>query len=255
MRLEFQNVSFEYESSRPLLRNLSFQAGPSEFLLIVGQNGVGKSTLLKLCNGILKPAAGRVLLGQMNTAEHRTSLLAREICVTFQNPADQIFAPTVAQEVEFAPQNLKRANPAGLAMQAMALCGLDTVATRHPYDLPPAQRKLLTVASAVASAAPLLAFDEPSAGLSQLEQKGLEKLLASLRLENRGLIVVSHDLSLFLRYATKLLVLRQNETLYYGEPQWLVANERVLRKAGLRLPIPDRVSRMLGRQGNRSYAE
>lgn len=246
MTIEFQNVSFEYESSRPLLRNLSFQAGPSEVLLIVGQNGVGKSTLLKLCNGILKPTAGRVLVGELDTTGHRTSQLAREICVTFQNPADQIFAPTVAQEVEFAPQNLRRANPTGLAMQAMALCSLDTVATRHPYDLPPAQRKLLTVASAVASGAPLLAFDEPSAGLSQLEQKGLEKLLASLRLENRGLIVVSHDLGLFLRYATKILVLRQNETLYYGEPQSLRTNEVVLRRAGLKLPIPDRVSRMLG---------
>lgn len=246
MTIEFQNVSFEYESSRPLLRNLSFQTGPSEVLLIVGQNGVGKSTLLKLCNGILKPTAGRVLVGELDTKGHRTSMLAREICVTFQNPADQIFAPTVAQEVEFAPQNLRRANPTGLAMQAMALCSLDTVATRHPYDLPPAQRKLLSVASAVASGAPLLAFDEPSAGLSQLEQKGLEKLLASLRLENRGLIVVSHDLGLFLRYATKILVLRQNETLYYGEPQSLRTNEVVLRRAGLKLPIPDRVSHMLG---------
>ena len=251
MNLEFQNVSFKYDSSRPLLRNLSFQSGPSEVLLIVGQNGVGKSTLLKLCNGILKPTEGRVLLGSMDTREHRTSRLAREICVTFQNPADQIFNPTVAQEVEFAPQNLLRANPAGLAVQAMSLCGLDAVATRHPYDLPPAQRKLLTVASAVASGAPLLAFDEPSAGLSQLEQTGLEKLLASLRLENRGLIVVSHDLGLFLRYATKVLVLRQSETLYYGEPHSLAADEGVLRKAGLKLPIPDRVARMLGDQYTR----
>ncbi len=248
MNIGFQNVSFEYESTRPLLRNLSFQAGPSDFLLIVGQNGVGKSTLLKLSNGILKPTAGRVLVGDLDTAKHRTSRLAREICVTFQNPADQIFAPTVAREVEFAPKNLRREDPAGLALQAMALCGLDTVATHHPYDLPPAQRKLLTVASAVASGAPLLAFDEPSAGLSELERKSFEKLLATLRLEKRGLIVVSHDLGLFLRYATKVLVLSRNETLYFGEPELLAANEGVLRRAGLRLPIPERVTRMLGKQ-------
>lgn len=246
MNLEFQDVSFEYEATRPLLRDLSFQAGPSDVLLIVGQNGVGKSTLLKLCNGILRPTAGRILLGELDTRKTRTSELAREICVTFQNPADQIFAPTVAQEVEFGARNLRRDNPTALAMHAMALCNLDTVATHHPYDLPPAQRKLLTVASAVASGAPLLAFDEPSAGLSQLEQKGLERLIASLKLENRGLIVVSHDLGLFMRYATKVLVLREGEMLYYGIPESLAANEGVLRKAGLKLPIPDRVSRMLG---------
>lgn len=245
MTIEFHSVSFEYESNRPLLRDLSFQAGPSDVLLIVGQNGVGKSTMLKLSNGILKPTTGTVRVGDLDTKEQRTSRLAREICVTFQHPADQIFAPTVEQEVEFAPRNLRRENSEGLAVQAMALCSLDTVATHHPYDLPPAQRKLLTVASAVASGAPLLAFDEPSAGLSQLEQKGLERLLASLKLEKRGLIVVSHDLGLFLRYATKVLVLRHCETLYYGEPESLAANEGVLRKAGLKLPIPDRVSRML----------
>jgi energy-coupling factor transport system ATP-binding protein len=251
MNIEFQNVCFEYESSRPLLRNLSFKAGPSDFLLIVGQNGVGKSTLLKLANGILKPASGRVFLGDLNTVEHRTSRLAREICVTFQNPGDQIFAPTVAREVEFGPRALGRDNPVELAARAIALCGLNTVASQHPYDLPPAQRKLLTIASAVASNAPLLAFDEPSAGLSQLEQESFEKLLASLKLECRGLIVVSHDLGLFLQYATRVLVLSQSETLYYGEPDALVSNEGILRRAGLRLPVPDRIARIVGRQGDR----
>jgi energy-coupling factor transport system ATP-binding protein len=252
MKLEFNNVSFEYASDRPLLKDLSFEAGPTDVLLIVGQNGVGKSTLLKLSNGILKPSAGHVRVGELDTKEHRISRLAREICVTFQNPADQIFAPTVEKEVAFAPRNLGRKDPAGLAMQAMALCGLDSVAMQHPYDLPPAQRKLLTVASAVASGAPLLAFDEPSAGLSQLEQRGLERILASLKIENRGLVVVSHDLGYFLRYATKVLVLRENETLYYGAPERLVANEGVLRKAGLKLPIPERVYRILGQRPGHS---
>jgi energy-coupling factor transport system ATP-binding protein len=248
MNLTFDNVSFTYASDRPLLKSLSFEAGPSDVLLIVGQNGVGKSTLLKLSNGILKPTAGHVRVGGLDTTEQRISKLAREICVTFQNPADQIFAPTVEKEVSFAPRNLGRIDPAGLAMQAMALCGLDSVATQHPYDLPPAQRKLLTIASAVASGAPLLAFDEPSAGLSQLEHRGLERILASLKIERRGLIVVSHDLGYFLRHATKVLVLRQGETLYYGTPEWLAVNEGVLRKAGLKLPIPERVSRMLGQR-------
>jgi energy-coupling factor transport system ATP-binding protein len=245
MTITFHNVCFEYEPSRPILHNLSFHAGPSDFLLIVGQNGVGKSTLLKLANGILKPTSGRVTVGNLDTKNSRTSQIAGELCVTFQNPADQIFAPTVAQEVEFAPRNLRRENPGGLAHQAMALCGLDAVATHHPYDLPPAQRKLLTVASAVASGAPLLAFDEPSAGLSQLELRGFEKLLDALKIEQRGLIVVSHDLGLFLKYATRVLILRSGEALYYGPPEPLVANEGMIRKAGLRLPVPLRVGRLL----------
>lgn len=247
MTIRFHNVCFAYEPSRPLLRDLSFEVGPSEFLLIVGQNGVGKSTLLKLANGILKPVSGKVTIGNLDTKVSRTSRIASELCVTFQNPADQIFAPTVSQEAEFAPRNLRRENPAGLAHQAMALCNLDTVATHHPYDLPTAQRKLLTVASAVASGAPLLAFDEPSAGLSQLELRGFERLLEALKVERRGLLVVSHDLGLFLQYATRVLVLRSGETMYYGPPEPLLANEGILRKAGLRLPVPRRVERLVTR--------
>lgn len=245
MTLEFKEVSFQYESTRPILNRLSLTAGPSEFLLIVGQNGVGKSTLLKLTNGILKPTSGRVLVGDLDTMHHPTSRLAREICVTFQNPADQIFAPSVRREVEFGPLSLKRDDPAMLASRALELCGLSAAASHHPYDLPPAQRKLLTVASAVASGSRLLAFDEPSAGLSQLEESALETVISTIRNEGRGLIVVSHDLGLFLRYATRVLVLGEAEMLFYGAPQQLLDDERFLRRAGLKLPVPMRLARIV----------
>lgn len=245
MTLEFRNVSFHYQASRPLLKSLTFSLSGPEFLLIVGQNGVGKSTLLKLANGILKPVAGEVTLNGASTIHHSTSRLAREICVTFQNPADQIFAPTVRQEVEFGPRSLKRPDASALCNNALEACGLKASATLHPYDLPPAQRKLLTVASAVASGAPLLAFDEPSAGLSHLEVSGLDALFASLRGEGRGVVVVSHDLELFLRYAGRVLVLGEGKTLFYGETGQFLENEGFLRRAGLKLPTSMRLAKIL----------
>lgn len=245
MTIEFQHVCFGYQDNRRVLSDLSFRSTAGEFLIIVGQNGVGKSTLLKLLNGILKPTEGRVLVGDLNTSEHTTSRLAREICVTFQNPADQIFASSVWREVEFAPRNLKRENLESLVEQALSACGLLNVSSQHPYDLPPAKRKLLTVASAVASGARFLAFDEPSAGLSQIERTIFESLLSTLKQDGRGLIVVSHDLGLFLPYATKVLVLGQGRLIYFGEPGKLLEEEGFLRRAGLRLPLPLRLARLL----------
>ncbi len=244
MSIEFKNVSFRYQNDHEVLNNLSFVAEPCAFHLVIGQNGVGKSTLLKLMNGILKPTSGQVFVGELNTATHPTSRLAAEICVTFQNPADQIFAPSVRKEVTFAPRNLRRPNVDGLVSHALSLCSLDSVSSHHPYDLPAPQRRLLTIASAIASGSPCLAFDEPSAGLSQIERVVLERLLTELKRDRRGFVVVSHDLGLFLRYASQVLVLSGGRNIFFGRPEELLEREGYLRKAGLKLPLPLRLQRM-----------
>jgi len=245
MTIEFRNVSFHYDRNRPLINELSFTCGTGDFLLVVGQNGVGKSTLLKLLNGILKPIAGQVLVNGLDTADHPTSRLAKEICVTFQNPADQIFASTIRKEVEFAPRNLRLDNVDHLVDKALSLCALESLSSHHPYDLPTAQRKLLTIASAIASGASFLAFDEPSAGLSQIERTVFERLTTALKNDARGMIVVSHDLGLLLRYATKILVLARGQMIYCGDPNTILEREKILRQAGLRLPLPFRLGKIL----------
>jgi energy-coupling factor transport system ATP-binding protein len=247
MSIELRNVSFSYAGGRPVLHDLSFSAERGGFLLVIGQNGVGKSTLLKLLNGILKPTSGEVLINGLDTATNPTSRLAKEICVTFQNPADQIFASTIRAEVEFGPKNLRRENVSQLVDDALSLCGLDALSSHHPYDLPAAQRKLLTVASAIASGARFLAFDEPSAGLSQIERSVFEHLLAALKKEDRGLIVVSHDLALLLPYATTVLILARGEMIYFGDAKAVTQQRRLIRKAGLRLPLPYRLEKLLGK--------
>ncbi len=244
MSIEFRNVGFHYDRARPVLKNLSFSVASGEFLLVVGQNGAGKSTLLKLMNGILKPVAGAITVNGLQTSENRTSRLAREICVTFQNPADQIFASTLQAEVEFGPKNLHRTNSEALVRDALEITGLIEHASHHPYDLPPAQRKLLTVASAYASGSPFLAFDEPSAGLSQIERSVFTRLLGALGASGRGLIVVSHDLGLLLPLASKVLILADGNVVFYGESIAVMKRRELLRKAGLRLPMPFRLREM-----------
>jgi energy-coupling factor transport system ATP-binding protein len=245
MTVEFVNVSFSYEPEARVLREVTFRVNAGEFLLIVGPNGAGKSTLLKLLNGILKADQGKVIVGGLDTAHALTSTLAAHVCVTFQNPADQLFASTVRREVEYSPLNLKRANARELTERALDMCELGKFSASHPYDLPPAQRKLLTIASAIASGSAFLAFDEPSAGLSQIEHRILNNVVANLRRERRGFLVVSHDLEVFLPHASAVMVLHAGRVSFYGSREDVLTNEGILRQVGLRLPTPMRLARLL----------
>lgn len=249
MNITFDTVEFSYAPGRPVLSDLSMEVRAGEFVLVVGRNGAGKSTFLKLLNGILKPTAGSVSVAGRSTDSTPTSTLARYVCVTFQNPADQIFAPTVFEEVAFAPRNFAHPDTESLIQEALSLCQLDHLKNRHPYDLPLAQRKVLTTASALASGAPFLAFDEPTAGLSQVEHGVMNTLVKTLTARGVGFLVVSHDLSLFFRYATRVLVLEGGRCTFSGPVSELVENEGILRRAGLRLPVPLRVSRLLNDAG------
>ena len=245
MSIRFNSVSFAYDPASPVLRDLTAEIAPGECLLVVGHNGAGKSTLLKLLNGILRPTAGRVTVSGMDTARTPTSLLAKDVCVTFQNPGDQIFASSVLEEASFGPRSLGRDDPESLARSALALCGLSGAFSDHPYDLPQPHRKLLTMASAIATGAGVLAFDEPSVSLSEPERRTLRSALTAVRSEGRTLVIVSHDLGLFLAFADRLLILRRG-----GAPEMVPASEaraheRTLAARGVRWPYAQRLERFL----------
>ena len=247
MSIRFESVGFEYAPGQPVFQKLSFELAPGECLLVVGHNGSGKSTLLKLLNGVLRPSTGRVVVAGRETSKTATSELARDVCVTFQNPADQIFAATVAEEIRFGPRSLNRKDPESLARAALELCGLTGFATRHPYDLSQPARKLLTVASAIATGTRTLAFDEPSVSLSEPERHTLRGVVSRLRREGRALIIVSHDLGLFLPFADRLLVLRNSSPPALLSFADVLSHEHLLRASGVRLPYAERLERFLRR--------
>ncbi len=243
--IQFEEVTYGYTSDFPAVQDVSFQLLSGSFLLLLGHNGAGKSTLLKLLNGILKPTHGKILVNGLDTSVTPTAQLARHVAVTFQNPGDQLFASTVKQEVEFGPKNLRRADTHELVEEALRLFHLSNLKSTHPYDLAPAQRKLLAAASAVATDAPILAFDEPSTGLSQTERKILCEAITHLTNQSRTFIVVSHDLDLFLPLTKQVIVLSSRRTIFDGQPDELVKKPRILRAAGLRLPTVMRLGKIL----------
>jgi energy-coupling factor transport system ATP-binding protein len=243
--LQVERVSFSYRNGTNALRDISFSGTRGELLLIIGHNGAGKSTLLRLLNGILKPTVGSVIVNGLSTSQHSTARLAREVAVTFQNPTDQIFESTVKDEVAFGARNVAHGHPADSVSFALSLFGLDVDALLHPYDLPAARRRLLTLASAVAMGSPLLAFDEPSAGLSLPERLILTSALETLRRNDRLIVIISHDLDLFLPIATRALVLREGVLDFDCSPRTLLEHEHILRSSHLKAPLLLRLKRAL----------
>jgi energy-coupling factor transport system ATP-binding protein len=248
MSLILENLTFGYSTDQPVLHNLSLSMADGEFVLLMGQNGAGKSTLLKLLNGILKPTAGWVTVNGLDTRQVPTHALASHIAVTFQNPADQIFASTVAAEIAYGAKTLRRQSPAQLAESAARLLGLEQNLSRHPYDLSLAHRKLLTVASAVAMDSPILAFDEPSASLSQPERLVLLRALESLRQSGKTLLIVSHDLDLFIPVMSRIVVLAGGTILHDGRSEDFLREPRLARSVALTVPLVLRLQMHIARE-------
>jgi energy-coupling factor transport system ATP-binding protein len=244
MSIRLTNLEFGYSEETPVLHGINLDVAEGEFVLLVGPNGTGKSTLLKLLNGILKPGSGTVSIDGLDTRTTAIPELAAHIAVTFQNPSDQIFAATIREEILFGPKTLRRSNPEQLADESMELFQLSTYALKHPYDLSSAHRKLLTIASAAATDAPILAFDEPTASLSQPERSILLRAMYELKRRKRTLLIVSHDLDFFVPEATMLVVLNEGSIRHVGKPYDIVNSPRVARSAGMNIPLPLRIQRI-----------
>lgn len=246
MSILCHNVDFSYAKEVPVLRSVTFESHPGDILLLVGHNGAGKSTLLRLLNGILKPSAGSIIVNGRDTRAESISRMAAEVCITFQNPADQIFASTVMKEVQFAPKNLGRSDYRQKASDALELVGLRDSVQLHPYDLSLASRKLLTIASAIAADTPMLAFDEPTVHLSHPERLMLSNALAVLRSQRKTVLIVSHDLEYLLPLCTRVLVLDRGQVTFLGTPGQLMEHQDILRHSGVRLPVSLRLRPYVG---------
>lgn len=241
MSIVFDSAGFSYPNGAPVLHDLSFEIPPGDFLLITGHNGAGKSTLLRMLNGMLKPTSGRVLVGGVDTSSTAVAKLAATVSVTFQHPADQIFASTLLEEVRFGPKHLRLPDPDRHSFEALGLLGLESFAKWHPYDLSPAHRKLLTIASAIASGAEFLAFDEPTVHLSQRERTLLSNAFQHLRNAKKACIIVSHDLEFFLPRTNRILLLREGEMTFLGGRRDIGGYTDLARKSGVRLPYSFRL--------------
>ena len=205
--IEFDDVHASYEATLPILKGVSFTIRDGEFVAFVGTNGAGKSTTMRLVNGLLKPDAGQVLVDGVPTTELRTSELARRVGFLFQNPDRQICCNTVREELLFGFKALGQAGPEADARVDAIIEEFGFDADDDPFLLNRGARQLLALASIVVLAPPVVVLDEPTTGLDFCECEKVMAIIRRIHEQGATVIMVCHDMEVVADYATRCIVM------------------------------------------------
>ena len=242
--IELQGVVFGYRPGLDVLRGIDLTFADGELTAIIGNNGSGKSTLMKLILGLLKPTAGRVLVDGVDTRSARVSTLARKVGFVFQNPNDQLFASTVAEEIAFGLRNVGLA-PDEVARQVDATLerfDLTPVRDVFPRFLSRGDRQKVCIASVLAMQPRILLLDEPTTGQDHRDSRAILELARRLNAEGVTILLVTHDLINVAEYARRVLLLRDGAVVRDGPTADVMADLPLLASCSLVPPQAVRVS-------------
>jgi energy-coupling factor transport system ATP-binding protein len=208
--VELENIRFAYPTGVEALRGVALAVGPGERVALLGRNGAGKSTLVRHLNGLLQPSSGRALVQGVETRATTVAKCARHIGIVFQDIRNQLFARTVRDELRFGPRNLgySSAQVEALVDRAIGALELGDVVGEHPYDLPPARRRLVAIAAVLAMDSAMLVLDEPTAGLDNASIALLAGLARDLAMAGKSVFVVSHDLDFCFEALDRVVLMR-----------------------------------------------
>ncbi len=248
MRISVEDLHFTYPSGVEALRGVSLTIEPGERVAIVGQNGAGKTTLVKHLNGLLRPTQGRVLIGDWDTSQVEVHRLAQRVGYVFQNPDDQLFCRTVAEEVAFGPRNLgyplERVKQ--LVEDALRLAELTDKAEVNPYDLSPSWRKMVALASVIAMDTPIVIFDEPTTGQDARTIRRIEHILEALVQRQKTIITITHDIDFCAENFERVVVMGQGRVLADGPKEIVLGKVDVLAQTYVEPPQLTRLGMRLG---------
>jgi cobalt/nickel transport system ATP-binding protein len=238
--LEFDYVRFAYPNCPDCLTGISFTLEEGAKVAIVGPNGAGKTTLLLMCNGILQPTEGRVLLRGIPLQYHAGALreVRKKVGFVFQNSDAQLFAPTVYQDVAFGPVNLGM-SPEEVkkyvteALQAVGLTGYEK---RLPHQLSSGEKKRAAIAGTLAMNPEILIFDEPTSYLDPAGASDLMDLLDELNDKGTTVIISTHDVELAYRWADRIILMSRGTVLHTGTPEEIFTDSSLISSSNLRMP-------------------
>lgn len=234
--LELSGVSHAYPDGTPSLRDVSFRITHGEAVAVVGANGAGKSTLLLHLNGLLLPQRGEVRVGEVPVTKATLPLVQRAVGFVFQDPDDQLFMPTVREDVAFGPRNLGLP-PAEVERRvdaALETVGAAQLAARAPWRLSGGEKRAVAIAGVLAMAPDVLVLDEPSSGLDPAARRRLIALLAAF---HHTRVIATHDLDLVLDVCDRVLVLREGALVADGAPAAIFADPALLARCSLEPPL------------------
>lgn len=231
-KLAFEAVHYRYPSGVEALCGVTFGIGTGERVALVGANGAGKSTLLLHTNGLLTPTSGHVEVNGEEVTPKRSAEVRRAVGLVFQNADDQLFMPTVREDVAFGPQmmGLPAEEIGHRVQEALAAVGASELVDAAPFHLSCGQKRRVAMASVLAMRPSVLVMDEPTAGLDPRARRRLMELLENLP---HTLLIATHDLDLVARICPRTVILRRGLVAADGPTAPLFADRPLLESCGL----------------------
>lgn len=237
--IEFDGVSHVYDGGIAALTGIRLKIREGESVALCGPNGSGKTTLLKLATGLLAPASGRILLaGDALTPAARRNAF-RKIGFLFQDAEDQLFCPTVREDVGFGPRNLglPKEDVAVRVQEALKIMGISHLVDRPIHHLSNGEKKRAALAGLVAMQAPIMVLDEPTSGLDPATANELVALLRMLNHEHGyTMLVATHDIGRVPEFARRVLILKDGGIFKDGTTEEVLTDIPLLKAAALEAP-------------------
>ncbi len=239
--VQFSNLDFSYPDKPEVLRELTFSIYPGERVGLIGPNGAGKTTLFLLACGLLKPTGGEIrLLGQPVVKGGFTP----DIALVFQRSDEQLFCPTVGEDVAFGPENLglTTLEVEQRVQEALTAVGAQHLIARPVHHLSEGEKRMVAIAGALALRPRIILFDEPSAGL---DIRGRRRLMPLLHQSAPTALIASHDLELILETCTRVLILDGGQVVADGTPRDIMSDEVLMTTHGQEKPhslVPHQVA-------------
>jgi cobalt/nickel transport system ATP-binding protein len=238
--LEAHNVSFAYGPAKWAIRELSFSLPRPERVALLGSNGVGKSTLMLMLNGTLRPQEGELcVLGQpIDYSRAGLHRLRREVGMVLQDPDDQLFGATVEQDVAFGPLNngMSSNQARALVDETLSDLGISHLAERPIHELSLGEKKRVAIAGVLVLRPRIILLDEPTAGLDFAGICAMLALLKKLHQQGTTLVISTHDTDLAFEWANEAWVLGDGRVAAQGPIGEVMQDRATLHQAHLKVP-------------------
>ncbi len=233
--IKVAGLEFSYPGGHQALKGIDLQVMPGERLAVFGPNGAGKTTFALHLNGIHMPVEGAVMIGGVVLNEQTVMEIRRRVGMVFQDPDDQLFMPTVRQDVAFGPANF---GVTGEALDLRVIEALEAVGMAHAIDRAPhhlslGERRRVAVATVLASEPEILVLDEPSSNLDPASRRELADILTDLDVT---IVMVTHDLPYALELCERAVIISGGRVVADGDTPGILADEPLLRANRLELP-------------------
>ncbi len=233
--IEFQHVSFAYEKNRPVLKDLSFTIGKGEAVGLIGANGAGKSTVMKLLLGLLE-GEGHVLVDGTEVSRKTLGEIRKKLGFVLQNSDNQMFMPTVYEDMIFGPLNygLSREETEKRVDEVLETLGIPDLKHRYNHKISGGEKRMAAIATVLAMEPEAVLLDEPTSALDPYNRR---IVINTIRQLPQTKLITSHDLDMILDTCERVILLSGGEIVADGAAEEILSNRELLEKHRMELPL------------------